>query len=252
MKVVILSSGSEGNSIFIEENGARILIDAGISRRRIVNNLRAMEIDPKSIEAVFLTHEHYDHTAGLKSLCKYEKYPVFSSEGTIRRVQNYVPKADFHQTFTDTDTKINGLNIKSISVPHDAVEPQGFVIEGKNSRLLIATDLGYVTENINKEISNCSAVILESNHDLDMLNNGPYPQQLKQRILSRWGHLSNKQCALAIGKSMWKGLELVILAHLSRENNHPEIARNETSKILNRGIKLKVADRREITGPFEL
>lgn len=250
MRIIVFSSGSEGNCIYVEENGTGILIDAGISRRRIMANLKEFGIDPFSIEGIFITHEHYDHTKGLKILSKYERYPIYTSEGTLYKLRQHVPAGDFRPVFPDTE--INGLMIRNIPVPHDAAEPKSFIIEGQSARLMVATDLGFVTDKVVEEISNSTAVIFESNHDVEMLNNGPYPPHLKDRILSRWGHLSNKQCASALERGQWDGLKLVILGHLSRENNHPELAFKEAAGVLPDSVKLAVADRKEVTGPFEI
>lgn len=250
MRIIVLSSGSEGNCIYVEEQGTGILIDAGISRRRIVTNLKELGIDPDSVKGVFITHEHYDHTRGLKTLSKHERYPIYASEGTLYKLKRHVPGGDFRQV--DFETRVNGMLIKNIPVPHDAAEPKSYIIQGSNARLMVATDLGFVTDKVVEEISNSSAVIFESNHDLEMLNNGPYPRHLKERILSRWGHLSNSQCASALERGMRDGLELVILGHLSKENNHPDLAYEEASKVLKGNVKLAVADRNEITGPFDI
>jgi len=250
MKFTIFASGSEGNCILVEEAGRGFLIDAGISRRRIVNQFKLRGVDAHSIDGVFLTHEHFDHTQGLKTLCKYENYPVYASEGTIDRVQRFVPDGDYRSIFLET--RLNGFTVKSIPLPHDAAEPKGFIIEGTSSRLMVVTDLGFVTERILREISTCDAVVFESNHDVEMLQNGPYSDQLKERILSRWGHLSNAQCAAALNNGKWRGLKLVVLAHLSRENNRLELACREASKALDASTKLAAADRREVTGPFEI
>ena len=250
MKITVFSSGSEGNCIFIEENQSSILVDAGISRFSIVANLKQMGKPAGEIEGIFITHEHYDHTRGLKTLSKNEKLPVYASEGTIDKLKQYVPNCEYRPIYLET--KLNGFTIKNIPLPHDAAEPLGFVIEGRNSRLMIVTDLGFVTERVVKEISNCNVVIFESNHDLQMLNTGHYPRHLKERILSRWGHLSNNQCSAALNQGKWTGLELVVLAHLSKENNRPEIALHEASRAIDGKTKLMVADRREVTGPFEI
>ncbi len=250
MKFTIFASGSEGNCIYVEENGSGVIIDAGISRRRIVTNLKAAGVQFGSVEGVFLTHEHYDHTLGLKTLCKYEKFPVYASEGTIERMKRFVPEGDYRSIYLKA--KLNGFSIKSIPLPHDAAEPNGFIVEGKNSRLMVVTDLGFVTERVMQEIPGCDAIIFESNHDVEMLKNGSYPPHLKERILSRWGHLSNTQCSVALNNGKWKGLKLVVLAHLSRENNRPEIALGETAKALYPSVRLEAADRRQVTGPFEI
>jgi phosphoribosyl 1,2-cyclic phosphodiesterase len=148
--------------------------------------------------------------------------------------------------------RIGEFNITAIPVSHDAEEPLGFAICDDFSRLMIATDLGCVNERILNEISQSQGVILESNHDVAMLLNGSYSEDLKRRILSQWGHLSNSQCSAALKEAVWKGLKMVVLAHLSKENNLPEIALTQTQKILPRGIKLSTANRSYTTGPFIL
>lgn len=250
MKILLLSSGSDGNCVYLEEEGGGILIDAGISRKRIISGLGEFSINNRQIQAVFITHEHADHVKGLNILCKYENYPVYATEGTIQRATFYNPCADFRTIFCQT--QINGFNITAVPLPHDANEPVGYVIEGSSSRLFIATDLGYVTDKALQEISRANAVIFESNHDLEMLNNGRYPEHLKSRIRSKWGHLSNSQCSAALNQAKWKGLELVILAHLSKENNYPHLALTEAQKALDKSIVLIAASRQAPTGPFEI
>jgi len=250
MRIIVFASSSEGNCTYIEEGGVGILVDAGISRRRIMNCFKQFDIHPDSIEGIFITHEHYDHTKGLNTLCKYENYPIFASEGTIDRIRRFIPSGDYRPVYYEN--KIDGLTVKNIPLPHDAAEPLGYIIEGKNSRLFIATDLGFVTEKVVKEMENSHALIFESNHDVEMLKNGSYPPDLKERILSRWGHLSNDQAASALDRGKWKGLRKVILAHLSRENNLPAIAFKTAKAALGYQVEVSVADRVEVTGPFEI
>jgi phosphoribosyl 1,2-cyclic phosphodiesterase len=250
MKVIILASGSGGNCLYIEESGKGIIIDAGISRKRIIEELRYFNIELDRIQAILITHEHGDHINGLKILSKYENFPIYSSEGTLNRLHWYIPKGDFHYLLPET--RIASFTIRPIPVPHDAAEPVGFVVENGDTRLMVATDLGYVNDEVLKEISQSNAIIFESNHDVDMLVNGSYPEDLKERILSRWGHLSNAQCSSALKIAGWKGLKLVVLAHLSEENNRPEIALRENGKVLFKGTKLTYAERRNITGPFNI
>jgi len=250
MKIIIFASSSEGNCAYIEEGGKGILIDAGISRRRIAQCLKQYRINPQNIEAVFISHEHYDHIRGLETLCKYEGYPVYASQGTIERLWGKLPKVDFQPMLMRV--RFNGMEVRSLPIPHDAEEPLGFVVESDSARLLVATDMGYVTGRVMDEISRCDALILESNHDVEMLRTGPYPPDLQRRILSRWGHLSNAQCAAALKQAAGGKLKFVALAHLSDKNNLPEIALHESSGAIPRNVKLFAADRRLPTGPFVL
>jgi phosphoribosyl 1,2-cyclic phosphodiesterase len=195
----------------VEANGKGILIDAGISYRRMSKELKCQGIDFCDIEAVLVTHEHTDHIRGLATLWKREGLPVYASPGTIRRMSHYVPEAEYRSIYQEM--RIGEFNITAIPVSHDAEEPLGFAICDDFSRLMIATDLGCVNERILNEISQSQGVILESNHDVAMLLNGSYSEDLKRRILSQWGHLSNSQCSAALKEAVWKGLKMVVLAH---------------------------------------
>ncbi len=250
MRLIILGSGSEGNCIYIGEGDSGILIDAGLSRRRIVTGLKEFGVAPSEIDAVFITHEHSDHCRGLPVLCKYEDYPVYSAPDTIKRLLRNCPKVGFQPLHFEK--RMNRLSIRTIPLPHDAVEPLGFIVENGDCRMLIATDLGYIPDRLLEEISQCDAVVLESNHDVDMLLNGSYPEDLKRRILSKWGHLSNAQCSTALKQASGDRLKLVALAHLSKENNHPQLALEESHPSLPKGVKLVAAERYTPTGPFDL
>ena len=248
MKLLILASGSEGNSLYVGEGNTGIIIDAGISRRRIIDSLRAHYIRPENVRGLFITHEHFDHIRGLEVLLKHHNIPVYASPGTAQRVQRRIPGIGIEWFFLSAE--MGDFRISAVPLPHDAAEPMGFVIETGTSRLLVATDLGFVPDNLKEEISKCSAAVIESNHDVDMLINGSYPEDLKRRILSRYGHLSNRQCAAALRRSAGENLKLVILAHLSRENNNPDTALVESSNAMTNGAKIVVANRDIPTGPF--
>ncbi|MBC8492028.1 MAG: MBL fold metallo-hydrolase [Candidatus Marinimicrobia bacterium] len=250
MKDLILASGSDGNCIYIGEGDHGILIDAGISRRRIISSLAAFNIDPASIDGIFVTHEHADHVRGIEVISRHEKYPVYCTKGTISRLNRRLKDTNFVPIFQET--KLNGFTIKPLPIPHDAEEPVSFVIETESGRLLVATDMGYVTDKVLDEISKCNGIIFESNHDIEMLINGPYPPDLKSRILSRWGHLSNSQCALALKKSWWDGIKFVTLAHLSDKNNLPELALKENTEALPKNVNILTANRHVPTGPLYL
>ena len=250
MKIIVLASGSDGNCIYVGEGEHGILIDAGISRRRIMTSLATFNISPDSIAGIFVTHEHSDHIRGIEVISKHEKYPVYSSKGTISRMRRRFKNTEFVPIFQEI--KLNGFSIKPLPVPHDAEEPLSFVIGTDSGRLLVATDMGYVTEKILDEISKCHGIVFESNHDVDMLQNGPYPIDLQNRILSKWGHLSNSQCAAALKKAWWDGIKFVTLVHLSDKNNHPELALKENASVLPKDLPLLAANRHIPTGPFYL
>ena len=226
LQVCVLASGSSGNAIYIASDNTRLLIDAGLSARQIALRLDQLGVVPESINGVCVSHEHGDHVAGLRILQKRHGIPVYANAGTLKGIQRQ-PKAHelsarIFQTGSSFD--IGDLTIEPFSVPHDAYEPVGFRIHGTNFCVGVVTDLGMGTALIREKLKGCRAIIVESNHDEDLLREAPRPWSLKQRIRSRQGHLSNIDAARLIADSATDALEHVFLAHLSSDCNTPETA----------------------------
>ncbi|MDR3552526.1 MAG: MBL fold metallo-hydrolase [Clostridia bacterium] len=223
-----LFSGSSGNCALVGCGGAAVLIDAGASARAINNALTGLDMGIGDIAAVLVTHEHSDHIKGLPTLISRYKLPVYANAGTIRGILGAFGAID-PQYITELETggsiELAGMSIRSFKTSHDSLESVGYTIAtGDGRRIAVATDLGYVTEEVMRSLTGCAVVMLESNHDIGMLKNGSYPYFLKRRILSDRGHLSNDGCAQVLPKLVESGTKHIILAHLSHDNNLPELA----------------------------
>lgn len=220
------ASGSSGNSALISCGNTHILIDAGISARRITASLREFELEPSDLSGILITHEHTDHVSGLKTLIKYVKAPVFASRKTSEALVNSVPcLSDAISPFeSGSDIEIGEILIHSFRTPHDTPESVGYRLCGQNRSIAFVTDLGCVPEGVFNAVSGADAVILEANHDIEMLRKGSYPVFLKKRILGDRGHLSNDASGELARRLVEKGTKKLLLAHLSRDNNLPELA----------------------------
>lgn len=244
-RICQLFSGSSGNSTYIEYNKKGILIDAGKNAKQIEIALKLNDIDPTSIEAIFITHEHSDHVSGLRVFASRYKIKVYASEGTLSMLESKnILNNKFSATKIDEDgIEEAGMLIKPFRTSHDCEESFGYVIETSNGKKLsIATDLGVLSSSIINRLSGSDVVIIESNHDVRMLENGPYPYYLKRRILSKFGHLSNDACASVLPILVKLGTTKFILAHLSKENNMPELAYQTAISELNKNDMNKGED----------
>jgi phosphoribosyl 1,2-cyclic phosphodiesterase len=235
----VLATSSAGNCIFIGTTHTNLLIDAGLSRKETLTRLRAIGVSPESISAILVTHEHTDHVGGLLTLARSSRAPVYVSPQTAREIDwtggsaiAAIPRIEHFET--GSQFQVGDFRVQSFSIPHDAADPCGFVVETGGVRLAVAMDLGYIPENVRHYIREADLTVLESNHDLDMLKVGPYPWPLKQRVMSRKGHLSNDMAAEFILESMYQGSHTLMLGHLSEQNNHPEIARLVAASALSR------------------
>ena len=226
MKLSIFASGSSGNCLFVSSGETRLLIDAGISLRRITASLRARGTDFSQLTGILITHAHADHIAALNMISKYHPVPVFATPGTAQGITDTVPTASGHiHTFQPgTAFQIGDIEVSSFLTPHDAAESVGYRLFASGKSLSVATDLGFVPQSVFDAVCGSDTVVLESNHDVDMLSGGRYPYYLKKRILSRTGHLSNSDCGYMAAALARTGTRRLILAHLSRENNTPELA----------------------------
>lgn len=226
MKVCTLASGSSGNSLYIETAYSRILVDAGISMRQIKLRLANIGVDIGDLDAVIISHEHSDHSHAINRM----DLPVYVSESTTDLWKDKVMQ--LYEFDSQTTFEFKDLSITPFSVPHDAIDPVGFTISDGSKQIGIATDIGSVTGLVIEKLKGSNMLIIESNHDSETLMNSSYPWQLKQRIKSRLGHLSNNQTSWLLEKVFHSGLEHIILAHLSTVNNSPEIAYRASHSIL--------------------
>jgi phosphoribosyl 1,2-cyclic phosphodiesterase len=234
LAVCVLASGSKGNAIYISDGFTAILIDAGLSATEIKRRLRSRGLNPKDLNAIVVTHEHSDHIQAVGVLSRQLKLPIYLSRNIEKKVSSGNSLHEI-QTFSSGSTfQINNLAVHPFAVSHDAADPVGFTIGQNGSRIGVATDLGIVTPHVKENLKHCHLLILEANHDPDMLINGPYPWYLKRRIQSRSGHLSNQQSKRLLMELQHKGLEHVILAHLSQTNNAPQKVLTEISEVLTR------------------
>jgi len=247
----VLVSGSEGNSTLIEGERTRLLVDCGISGREAARRLESVGCPPETITAIVVTHEHTDHLQGVGILSRRFNLPVYLTAGTLAACRDRLKAVAECRIFeSGTAFTVGDLEVRPFSIPHDASEPVGFTFHDGNRKVGIATDLGFSTELAKRHLSACQLLVLESNHDPDMLARGPYPWELKRRIRGREGHLSNADAGALLEAILHDDLEGVVLAHLSEKNNSPDLARKAAEEVLERHrlkgkVQLEVAGRRE-------
>lgn len=232
MRVCLLASGSKGNSLFVEADGTRILVDAGLSAREIVRRLAVIGVDPADLDGLFVSHEHVDHVRGAGVLARKYRLPVYVSYPTHQEVREGIRDASVVEFESGYSFGFRELLIDPFPITHDACDPVGFTIESREGKVGVATDLGTATRLVADKLKGCRVLVLESNHDEDMLMGGPYPWHLKQRIKSRHGHLSNNDSAALLAEVTHPGLEGLFLAHLSEVNNDPAVAKEVTVSLL--------------------
>jgi phosphoribosyl 1,2-cyclic phosphodiesterase len=241
MRFQLLGSGSTGNATLVDCGATRLLIDAGLAARALAERLESAGVDPASLDAVLLSHEHDDHAKGALAFSKKWGVPVVSTRGTY--VAMGYEEAGF-QAWRELEIRvplrIGTCRVTGIPVPHDAAAPVAFVITDGVSTLGHATDLGHVTRGLAMAFEECQAVLMESNYDPDLLREGPYPRSLKQRILSGRGHLSNAETARYLSQGLGWGCRQVVLAHLSQTNNDAELAEGLARAALKRRPEVRL------------
>ncbi|MBQ6809390.1 MAG: MBL fold metallo-hydrolase [Clostridia bacterium] len=258
VRVCTLYSGSSANCTYIENDGRAILIDAGAGVKKTEQALKSIGSDYDKIEAIFITHEHSDHIAGLKTILKYHsRIPVIGNERTLLAIKNSYPEMNcenFHPMATGAKANNGVIQVTSFQTLHDSAECVGYIVNTGNKKIGVMTDVGEETSQTAEIISSCDAVVLESNHDADKLWNGNYPYMLKKRIGGKYGHFSNEQCGDLLERTAKSTIKHVILAHLSKENNTPEMAFDTVSKhlenlgaVVGGDIDLSVAPRNEVS-----
>ena len=236
----MLASGSRGNTTVVESSRARILVDAGISCRETFKRMKSAGIEPRTITAILISHEHGDHVYGLATLAKKLNVPIFMTGATqqawarsLRDEAGELPKlAKLEVFFAGRSFQIADITVTPFTIPHDAADPVGFTFHAEGTKIAIATDLGYMPASVCDHLRKCDVLMIESNHDTEMLRVGPYPWSVKQRVMSRVGHLSNESLAQFFTKDYDKGASYIVLAHLSEQNNHPEVARRAAETAL--------------------
>jgi phosphoribosyl 1,2-cyclic phosphodiesterase len=245
--VSVLASGSRGNCALIATSSTRILVDAGLSGRETFKRLRALGERVEEISAILITHEHSDHIAGLYRLAIKLNVPVFitapthhawkraareamcdsrSAVKSLLKNDGAVPELPKPEHFSaGRGFRVGDIEVMPFTIPHDAIDPVGFTFHAEGVKIGFATDLGYMPVSVRNHLQGCSVLVMESNHDVEMLRSGPYPWSVKQRVMSRVGHLSNDALAEFFSNDYDGVAEYLVLAHLSEQNNHPEIAR---------------------------
>ena len=237
-----LYSGSSGNSMFITSDRAKILIDAGLPGKKIDEALKAIDEETKNIDGIFITHEHSDHIKGVGVISRKYDIPIYANADTWSAMEGSLGKIKEHNIKVidkRSVTEIGDLNIKAFNIPHDASGPMGYTVSDGKKNISVATDFGTFTREIYDNVKDSEVILLESNHDVNMLKFGPYPYQLKRRILSEIGHLTNDDCGNAIVELVKCGNnKKIILGHLSNTNNQPDLAYATVLDVLNdNGIK---------------
>ena len=227
-QVAVLASGSKGNVTVMRCEAGMVLVDAGISCRRIVQGMQKLGLRPENLDGVFITHEHIDHVKGLETFIKKYPVPIYASAGTWRGIKQTLPRLDLqlcnrHIFAPQTELTLGGLQVRSFSVSHDAQEPAGYSFRCKGHTFSYVTDTGYVSDIVKRELEGAEVLVIETNHDPILLKNGSYPPVLQKRILGTRGHLANETAGRLL-TTMKALTRQVFLAHLSQENNTPELA----------------------------
>ncbi len=264
MRLCSLYSGSSGNSIYVGSEHTHILVDAGVSAKKISEGLRQLDLKPEDIHAILITHEHSDHIAGLGVMLRKYGIPVYGTAATLEAVVKYpsLGKVDmtlFHCICPEKSFALQDLYIKPVSIWHDAADPVCYTVSDGSRKVSVATDMGDFDAHIVQSLSGSDAMLIEANHDVRMLEVGPYPFYLKQRILGKRGHLSNERGGQLVRELLNEHIKGIYLGHLSKENNYPELAFEAVKNELYgnpfssdyRDFNLMVADRSQCSAVIE-
>ena len=265
MRMCPIASGSSGNSIYIGSGDNHILIDTGISKKRIDAGLNSIDVSGDDIDAIFITHEHSDHIQGLGVFVRKYPVPIYATKDTIEVIKTnsslgHIPEELFRVVEPDKPVTIGDITVNPMAISHDAVSPVAYTFTDGRRNMAVATDMGTYNDYIVNRLKGMDALLLESNHDIRMLQVGPYPYSLKQRILSDSGHLSNERAGRLLCDILHDKLEAIYLGHLSKENNIPDLAFETVRLEINMGdnpyaaddFKIAVAKRDEPSQMIEL
>jgi phosphoribosyl 1,2-cyclic phosphodiesterase len=268
LRISILASGSAGNATLLESEHTTLLVDAGLGKKEMLRRFEALGRErPARVDGVLITHEHSDHSSGLAQMAREWNCPAYLTEPTHRGILEMFPGPPFRKmqrveyVRPGERFQIGDIEIDPFAIPHDAADPVGYCFRASGTKVVIVTDLGYLPELVKHHLREADFLILESNHDLDMLKVGPYPWSIKQRVMSRTGHLSNTVVGefLADPELFDGQARFVVLAHLSEQNNNPDVARicaeqalaSRPAELAFRGV-LHIASQRIPLGPFDL
>lgn len=257
MKFGTIASGSSGNCLYAGNEETHILIDAGISCKRICEGLKSFALEGKDIQGILITHEHADHISGLGVLSRKFHIPIYATEGTLRQISEMENLGEidsdlFQPIEVGREFKVGNLSVESFSISHDAADPVSFLVRDGEKKLGMVTDLGYYDEAIVERLKDSNLLYVEANHDVHMLQAGPYPYYLKRRILGEKGHLCNEKAAQLVTELMNDRLKQVILGHLSKENNYPDLALATVKNEVEDSVKVEVAPRSYAGHLFDL
>ena len=235
MRLCSIASGSSGNCIYVGDDETHLLVDTGISKKRIEEGLFTLDIKGEEIQGILITHEHIDHIQGLGVFSRKYEIPIYTTKGTAEGIRcckslGKLPDGLIHEVKADETFHVGTMDIHPFAISHDAKEPIGYRIENQKKAVAVATDLGKYDEYTVEQLQNLNAVVLEANHDIHMLEVGPYPYPLKQRVMGDKGHLSNELSGRLLCDILHDNLQYVVLGHLSKENNYEELA-YETVKL---------------------
>lgn len=265
MRLMSIASGSSGNCIYAGSEHAHLLIDAGISKKRIDEGLKEAELSGADLDGIVVTHEHQDHIAGLGVMARKYHMPIYATAGTLKYIKSCaslgkISEDLFHEIKADEPFQIKDLTIKPFRISHDANEPVGYRIENQEQSIAVATDMGMYDDYIVNQLLDLDALLIESNHDIRMLQVGPYPYYLKRRILGDRGHLSNENCGRLLSRVLHDDMKAVFLGHLSQENNYELLAYETVCSEITLGdnpyhandFKIQVAKRSQASEMIEI
>lgn len=229
MRLCSIASGSSGNCIYTGSDNTHLLVDAGISAKRIEAGLKELQVEGGDIQGLLITHEHSDHIKGVGVLARRYGFPIYATEGTLEQMKNMdslgaVDDSLYHVIHADEEFRIGDVDIEPFRISHDAAEPVAYRFRCGDKSAAIATDMGYYNDYIVEHLQNLDVLLLEANHDIQMLQVGPYPYPLKQRILGNRGHLSNESAGRLLCRVLHDHMKKIYLGHLSKENNYAELA----------------------------
>lgn len=266
MRLCSIASGSSGNCIYVGSKNTHLLVDTGISKKRIIERLNKLDIDACDLDGILITHEHIDHIKGLGVMNRAFNIPMYCTNDTFKAMKNVksigeIDFSNFHIIDANDDFLIGDINVQSIATSHDSSDSCIYRFNHCNNSVAVVTDLGTYDEKIINKLKNLNAMLLEANHDIKMLEVGPYPYMLKQRVASDKGHLSNEQAGEFLNKIINPNLERIYLGHLSKDNNFPELALetvkceityDDSHEFKGEEINIKVAERETISECFEV